>query len=219
MFLAIENLISPAEAKVLRDAAEKLAFSDGRETAGRYAAKVKANQQATPSSELDAIQAKITDSLTKNALFQLAARPRALTPLILSRYRVGQTYGTHIDDAMMQGLRTDLSFTLFLSDPETYDGGALVIQDTLEDREIKLEAGGLFLYPSTTLHRVSPVTKGERLAVVGWVNSLIRRADQREILFDLDRSLRQIFDTDGKSETFDLLAKSRSNLLRMWGDD
>jgi PKHD-type hydroxylase len=151
-------------------------------------------------------------------VFAIAARPRYMTPLIVSRYREGQTYGSHVDDALMQGLRTDLSFTLFLADPESYDGGELVIADTLETRAIKLPAGSLILYPSTTLHHVAPVTRGTRLAVVGWVQSWIRDAGQREILFDLERSVRQVFDREGKSELFDLLAKSRSNLLRMWAD-
>ena len=218
MMLVIEGLLSAPEVKVLREAAQNAAFEDGRKTAGRFAKSVKANDQAAASPERDVILAMVAASLQGNALFQSAARPRALTPLILSRYRQGQTYGTHVDDALMGGMRTDLSFTLFLSDPDTYQGGALVIEDTLETREIKLSAGDLFLYPSTTLHLVQPVQSGERLAVVGWVNSLIRHAGQREILFDLDRSLNQIHAEQGKCAMFDLLAKTRSNLLRMWAE-
>ena len=120
--------------------------------------------------------------------------------------------------SMMRGLRTDLSFTLFPSDPGTYSGGALVIQDTLEAREIKLQAGDLILYPSTTLHRVSPVTKGERLGIVGWVQSWVGGAAEREILFDLDRSIAALFEQSGKTEVFDTLTRTRSNLLRLWAE-
>lgn len=218
MLLALEQVLSNAEAAAIRAAAAPLDFADGAATAGRYARAVKANAQAAPSPGLDAIRGKVTSALAANAIFASAARPRAMTPLILSRYRQGQTYGLHVDDAMMGGLRTDLSFTLFLSDPATYDGGELVIEDTFEPRAIKLNAGDLILYPSTTLHRVAPVTRGERLAIVGWVQSLIRDSGQREILFDLDRSIAALHARDGKNEIFDLLARTRSNLIRMWSE-
>ncbi|WP_341211107.1 Fe2+-dependent dioxygenase [uncultured Limimaricola sp.] len=218
MLLAIDSLLSAAEAGALRASADTLDFADGKASAGRYAREVKANDQAAPSPARNAVLAKVTKALQGNELFTLAARPRAMTPLILSRYRQGQTYGLHVDDALMQGLRTDISFTLFLSDPESYDGGELVIEDGFEARAVKLPAGGLMLYPSTTLHRVAPVTRGERLAVVGWVQSRVREAAQREMLFDLERAVREVHGREGKSELFDLLAKSRSNLLRMWAD-
>ena len=218
MMLLIDGLLSSAEVVAVRDAAATLSFGDGRATAGKHARAVKANDQALPAPALDAILAKVEATLTANPLFRSAARPKALTRLMLSRYRTGQTYGLHVDDAMMQGLRTDLSFTLFLSDPGSYDGGALVIEDMFEARAIKPAAGDLILSPSTTLHRVEPVTRGERLAVVGWVQSLIRDAAQREILFDLDQSVEACFASDGKSAQFDRLAKTRSNLLRMWAE-
>jgi PKHD-type hydroxylase len=138
-----------------------------------------------------------------------------MTRLILSRYGEGQTYGSHVDDALMQGLRTDVSFTLFLSDPAIYDGGELIVQDTLEDRAIRLTPGSLVIYPSTSLHRVAPVTRGSRLAVVGWAQSWVRSAEKREILFDLDRSIAAL-DAGDLRQT---LLKTRSNLLRMWAAD
>lgn len=218
MLMVIDGLISPPEAKVLREAAAVLSFDDGRKTAGRFAAAVKANDQASPSPELGPVLAKVEAALASNALFRSVARPKALTRLILSRYRQGQTYGLHVDDALMQGLRTDLSFTLFLSDPDSYDGGALIIEDHFEARAIKLGPGDLILYPSTTLHRVEEVTRGERLAVVGWVQSVIRNAEHREMLFDLDQSVEAVHAEHGKSALFDRLAKTRSNLLRMWAE-
>ena len=218
MLLVIASVLTPVEAAVLREAASSLTFDDGRKTAGRFAAAVKANDQAAPAPELDAILAKVERALAANTLLRSAARPKALTRLILSRYRVGQTYGLHVDDALMQGLRTDLSFTLFLAEPDSYDGGALIIEDSFEARAIKLAPGDLILYPSTTLHRVEPVTRGERLAVVGWVQSLIRNGEQREILFDLDQAVEATHAAEGKSAQFDRLAKTRSNLLRMWAE-
>ncbi len=214
--LALQGVLAPAEARVLADAARELTFDDGRKTAGRFARAVKANDQAAASPERDAILARVERALRENPVFRSAARPKAMTPLILSRYREGQTYGLHVDDALMQGLRTDLSFTLFLAEPESYDGGALIIEDTLEARSIKLKAGDVILYPSTSLHQVEAVTRGERLAVVGWVQSLIRDSQQREVLFDLDQAVETVFAAEGKSALFDRLAKTRSNLLRMW---
>lgn len=216
--IVIENILSTAEVTALREAAGGLSFGDGRATAGRHAALVKANDQALPGPALDGILSKVEKALAVNPLFRSAARPKAMTRLILSRYRRGQTYGLHVDDALMQGLRTDLSFTLFLSDPETYDGGALIIEDRFEARAIKLDPGELILYPATTLHRVEEVTRGERLAVVGWVQSVIRDPGQREILFDLDQAVEASFAAEGKSAQFDRLTKTRSNLLRMWAE-
>lgn len=218
MFLAIEGLIDPATVAVLREEAAALEFEDGAKTAGRFAREVKANDQAAASPARDAVLEVVTRALQANPLFAAAARPKAMTPLILSRYRMGQTYGLHVDDAVMGGVRTDISFTLFLSDPDSYDGGALIIEDSLESRAVKLAAGSVFLYPSTTLHRVEPVTVGERLVVVGWVQSRIRSAEKREILFDLDRSIAEIHASAGKSAVFDTLCKTRSNLLRMWAE-
>ncbi len=216
--LVIEAVLTPAEVVALRGAATELPFGDGSATAGKHARLVKANDQALPGPALEAILSKIEAALAANPLFRSAARPKALTRLILSRYRTGQTYGLHVDDALMQGLRTDLSFTLFLSGPDSYTGGALIIEDHFEARAIKLKAGDLILYPSTTLHRVEPVAHGERLAVVGWVQSLIRDSGQREVLFDLDQAIETLFTSQGKTPLFDTLAKTRSNLIRMWAE-
>jgi PKHD-type hydroxylase len=218
VLIGIKEVLAPVEAELLREAATALDFDDGRKTAGAFAALVKANDQAAASPALDAILAQVTRALSANALFTAAARPRLMSRLILSRYRVGQTYGLHVDDALMQGMRTDLSFTLFLAPPDSYEGGALIIEDMFEARAIKLGAGDMILYPSTTLHRVEPVTAGERIAIVGWVQSHVRQADQREVLFDLDQTIAELHARDGKTPVLDSLTKTRSNLIRMWAD-
>jgi len=119
----------------------------------------------------------------------------------------------------MDGMRTDVSFTLFLSEPESYDGGELVIESASGEDAVKLEPGNLVAYPSTALHHVAPVTRGERLAAVGWARSFVRDAARRELLFDLDTARRAMFTREGKSAEYDLLSKSLANLLRMWVED
>jgi PKHD-type hydroxylase len=152
-------------------------------------------------------------------VFQAAALPKAIVGLLFSRYEPGMRYGTHIDDAMIAGQRADLSFTLFLSEPEDHDGGALVIEQTEGERGFKLPAGHLLLYPATTLHRVDPVSRGVRLAAVGWVRSLVREDTQRELLFDLDQAIELLRTRRDPERALDLVLKTRSNLLRRWIED
>ncbi len=216
MTIALTGVLAPAEVGAIRDAVGKLEFGDGRATAGRRAREVKANDQALPSPARDAILEKVRRALMAHPVFLAAARPQKLTPLLLSRYRAGQTYGLHVDDAIMGGLRTDLSFTLFLSDLAGYEGGALEIEDDYAPREVRLNAGDVILYPSTTLHRVTPVTRGERLAVVGWVQSWVRLEPQREVLFDLDQAIASLEQSGAARPALDRLHKARSNLLRLW---
>src|SRR4029077_6919264 len=123
------------------------------------------------------------------------------------------------DNARMQGMRPDLSFTLFLADPQSYDGGELVVESSAGEQPFKLDAGSMVLYPTTALHRVEPVKRGMRVAAVGWVRSFVRSAEQREILFDLETARRELFEREGKSAAFDLLSKCSTNLLRLWADD
>src|SRR5664279_5266844 len=220
MITVIADVLDATETAAARDTLAKVAFVDGRATAGWHARLVKNNLQAASADALvtglrDSIAAKIS----ANPLFRLVARPKSLTPLILSRYEPGMAYGSHVDDALMNGVRSDVSFTLFLSDLDTYDGGALIIETSSGEEDIKLPAGSLVAYPSTTLHRVAEVTKGARLAAVGWARSFIRDQSQRELLFDLDTARQGIFQKDGKTAEFDLLSKTSANLLRMWVDD
>jgi len=219
MFLVLGQVLDQYEVAAVRETAAELDFEDGRATAGKYAKPVKRNEQAAASSARDAITDKIKAALRKNRLFNAAARPRRFVRLLVSRYTPGMEYGLHVDDAIMDGQRTDLSFTLFLSPSDSYAGGGLIIEDPLEERAIRLEAGEMVLYPSNTLHRVEPVAQGERLAVVGWVSSWVREPQRREILFDLEMTASELFAREGKTPVIDRLNKARTNLLRMWADD
>jgi PKHD-type hydroxylase len=220
MQIAIANVLSPAELDTVAAALEHAKFIDGRETAGWAAKLVKDNMQAAGSDHsLDAARRLIADRIMGSDLFKLAARPKNLSPLLFSRYEPGMKYGSHVDDAVMGGMRSDIAFTLFLSDPGSYQGGELVIESASGEEGVKLDAGSMFVYPATTLHRVSEVTKGARLAAVGWARSFVRDAAKRELLFDLDTAKRRLFEREGKSAEFDLLAKSAANLLRMWVED
>ena len=219
MMISIANILDRDALTRLRAALDQLAFVDGRSTAGWSAAEVKRNRQAAPSAALRALQDEVEKAIRANAVFQIAARPKQFGPILFARYSGGETYGAHVDDAVMGGVRTDLAWTLFLHEPQDYDGGKLVIEGVAGEQAIKLPAGAMVLYPATTLHRVAPVTRGERLVAVGWIRSLIRSAEQRELLFDLDTARRALFAREGKSAEFDLLSKSLSNLLRMWAED
>ena len=220
MMLCIGDVLDKREAAAIRSEVENLTFVDGRATAGWAARLVKDNEQAdADDNELKALRSRIAERILQNEIFQVAVRPKALTPLLISRYKPGKQYGTHVDDALMRGMRTDVCFTLFLAEPETYEGGALVVETAAGEQEFKLVAGSMIVYPSNALHRVAPVQKGERLAAVGWARSFIRSAEQREILFDLENARRDIFDSHGKTPAFDQLSKCSANLLRMWADD
>ncbi|CAN5274040.1 Fe2+-dependent dioxygenase [soil metagenome] len=221
MYHVIADVLDAAGVSAALEALSGARFVDGRVTAGWSARLVKNNLQVP--SQSDRTIAELRDTITAkimgNQVFRLAVRPKALTPLILSRYEPGMAYGTHIDDAYMHDMRTDVSFTLFLSDPATYDGGELVIETTGGEEDIRLPAGSLVAYPSTTLHRVAPVTRGARLAAVGWARSLIRDGAKRELLFDLDTARNALFVREGKTAELDLLSKTSANLLRMWVED
>ncbi|MEK0191664.1 MAG: Fe2+-dependent dioxygenase [Oscillatoriales cyanobacterium] len=222
MIICMANILTSEELGLIIDRLKNAEFVDGKLTAGWYAQQVKNNAQlkndAAPTQELRNL---VNQALKRNSLFQIAARPKAIRPIMFSRYQGGMYYGTHIDNAIMGDeklMRSDLSLTLFLSDPATYTGGELVIESTQGEQAFKLDAGSMVVYPTTTLHRVEPVTEGERLAAVTWVQSLVRDAHKREILFDLDTVRDTLFQKSGKTAEFDLLSKSIANLLRKWAD-
>jgi len=219
MILVINDVLTADDVAKVADRLAALRFIDGTTTAGWHAKLVKNNLQLDRTQpEYGPLNKAVTDALLRNPMFRMAARPRHITPLLFSRYRDNMEYGTHVDDPIMYNLRSDVSFTLMLADPATYDGGELVMETTTGERAHKLKAGQLIMYPSTTLHRVAPVTRGERVAAVGWCQSYVRTAEQREILYDLDVARRGIFEKEKKSREFDVLSRCHANLLRMWMD-
>ena len=219
MFIEIADVLSQADLKLAGTLFRQGdAFEDGARTAGRIAQRVKKNEQAKPSGLAADFTALVERRLLGNEVFRAAARPNSIIRILLSRYLPGMAYGTHSDDAFMEGVRVDLSFTLFLSELQAYEGGELVIEEPSGERLIKLPAGSLVLYPSTTLHRVAEVTKGERRAAVGWVRSLVRGAEERETLFDLALALRQA-EAGCDNGLVNRLLKIQGALLRRWGDD
>ena len=218
MLITIADVLSRSDLDEVRAMLGAMRFEDGRATAGWSAKLVKENEQAREGAALDILRERVTSAVQGNEVFSLAVRPKALTPLIFSRYGAGQHYGSHVDNPLMNGVRTDVSFTLFLADPDSYDGGELVMESASGEEEVKLPAGHLVAYPSTTLHRVAPVTRGERLVAVGWAQSYVRDSAKRELLFDLETARRNLFGQSGKTPEFDLLAKSSANLFRMWAE-
>jgi len=222
MILCIANVVTPEFLEYLQEIVPKERFADGVETAGWHAKLVKDNRQiAQLSADAEKARVELLDSLEKNDVFRSAVLPKTFRPLLFSRYEAGMSYGAHVDDAIMGGdrpVRSDVSFTVFLAPPNAYDGGQLVIESAGGEQAYKLDAGHVIVYPSTTLHRVEPVTEGARYVAVGWLQSLVRDPAQREILFDLDTARRSLFRQHGKTSEFDHLSKTHANLLRMWAD-
>jgi PKHD-type hydroxylase len=219
MILCIQGVLSSTDLAMIKPRLERGGFRDGRETAGWHARLAKDNEQATPGDEaLGAAAERVTDCLLRHEVFSLAVRAKRLAPVMISRYVEGRSYGTHVDDAVMNGLRSDVSFTVFLNAPSEYEGGELVLERPEGEQSFKLEAGDAVVYPSTSLHRVNRIERGTRLVAVGWAQSLVRRAEWRELLFDLDTARRALFAKQGKSAEFDLLSKCLSNLLREWAE-
>jgi PKHD-type hydroxylase len=220
MQIVIGNVLSADEIGLVCAALNRARFVEGATTAGFAARLVKDNRQAEGSGgSLDTVRKLVAERILGNEVFRLAVRPKALSPVLFSRYEKGMHYGTHVDDALMEGMRTDVSFTLFLSEPDSYDGGELTIESAAGEETFKLDAGALVAYSATALHRVNEVTRGTRLAAVGWARSFVRDPARRELLFDLDTARRQMFAREGKSIEFDLISKSFANLMRMWAED
>ena len=222
MILTIDNILTSEELTQLTDTLSKSNFVDGQTTAGWHAKLVKQNSQLdTTSPEFKPLQDLVINALERNLLFKLAIQPKHIHSLRFSRYEVQMHYGSHTDNALMGGkqfFRSDVSFTLFLSSPESYEGGELIIEKPEANLSYKLKAGSIICYPSTFLHRVETVKTGTRLVLVGWIQSLIRDSNKREILLDIDTVRRSIFAKEGKCVEFDLLAKTHANLLRQWAE-
>ena len=225
MLLPIENVLTADELARVQWVLAHAEYVDGRVTAGYQSALVKDNLQLPEqSSEAHELGALVLDALGRSQSFASAALPRRIYPPLFNRYTQGMGFGHHVDNAIrgsIEPMRTDLSVTLFLSEPDEYDGGELVIEDTYGTHHVKLPAGDLVLYPASSLHRVMPVTRGIRNACFFWVQSMVRDDVRRSLLFDLDRSIVGLYqsmaDAQDRPELL-TLAGCYHNLLRQWAE-
>jgi PKHD-type hydroxylase len=225
MLLPIPDLLTGAEILRARQLLDQADWVDGRVTAGHQSSRAKDNMQLPEGSNAAReLGAMVLSALEQNALFISAALPARVFPPLFNRYAGGQSFGTHVDNAIRtvtgtaHRIRTDLSATLFLAAPDEYDGGELVIEDTYGTHKVKLPAGHLILYPATSLHHVVPVTRGARLASFFWIQSMVRDDGQRTLLFDLDVAIQRL-NGEGQGHPVAVqLTGVYHNLLRQWAD-
>src|ERR1700733_5925928 len=226
MLICIPDVLSKtdvAEFRAVMDAAE---WEDGRSTAGSQSAEVKKNEQLPPNSEVSRkLGAGVIRALTANPLFVAAVIPLHIFPPLFNRYGQGQHFGVHVDNAVrgdhLTGtrIRTDLSVTLFLSEPDEYDGGELVVEDYYGSHEVKLPAGQLLLYPPTSLHTLTPITRGVRVASFFWLQSMIRDGHARSLIFDLDNAIQGLVLRLGRNDQeLVKLTGIYHNLIRYWAE-
>ena len=226
MLLQIPNVLNADQLRFVRERLDAAgdAWVDGRATAGYQGAPVKRNQQIAEQSpvarELGDV---ILAAIERNPLFISAVLPNQVYPPLFNRYESGMTFGSHVDGAvrLLPGgakLRTDISVTLFLSAPDEYDGGELVIEDTYGVQQVKLPAGGMIVYPATSLHQVTPVTRGARIASFFWAQSLVRSDTQRALLFDMDTAIQRLNATHADDAARRSLVGCYHNLLRLWSE-
>ena len=229
MLLKIPQILDQAGVARARELLTAGAWVDGRETAGHQAAQVKNNEQLQPGGEAHReLQALVLQALERHAVFFSATLPKRVLPPLFNRYGgAANSYGDHVDQAIRylpasaagaQRVRTDISCTLFLAEPQDYEGGELVIADTYGEQRIKLAAGDLVVYPGTSVHRVGPVTRGARLASFFWIESMVRSDEQRRLLYEMDMSLMKLRGELGETPELVQLTGTYHNLLRMWAD-
>ena len=227
MLLQIPDVLTADQVAQFRARLDVAPWCDGRVTAGHQSSKAKDNAQLPEdSAEARELGALVLDALARNSTFVSAALPRRIDPPLFNRYAGGQSFGFHVDNAVRYDrsrggadpIRTDLSATLFLSAPEDYDGGELIIEDTYGTQQVKLPAGHLVLYPGTSLHRVTPVTRGARVASFFWIQSLLREDAQRRLMFDLDVSIRTLTRDMPEHPSLVQLTGVYHNLLRRWAE-
>ena len=225
MMLHVPDVLTPTQVSELRAALDAADWTDGRETVGEQGAKVKRNRQLPEQSAIGRKLGQVVlTALARTPLFHSAALPLRFVPPLFNRYEGGEHYGLHVDGAVRtipgtgEQLRTDLSCTLFLSEPDDYDGGELEVVDTYGAHEVKLPAGDLILYPSTSLHQVHPVTRGARVCSFFWLQSMVRDNAQRAMLFELDQTISRLRARDGESPESVSLTGHYHNLLRLWSE-
>ena len=215
------QLLNPQEINILKKnlTLKDLPWEDGKKTAGNHAAKVKDNLQLDRNSNISIKCAGLIEKkILNDVLIKSFALPKRIHGTMFTKSLQGMKYGRHIDNAFMSSGRADLSFTIFLNEKDKYSGGELLIEGLNSEDKFKLDTGGIIIYPSTYLHSVLEVFSGERLVVVGWIESYIKSIEEREYLFDLDAGARSLLSKHGRSDELDLIFKSYSNLLRTLGD-
>jgi PKHD-type hydroxylase len=225
MLVQVPKLLSEAQVARCHELMERAKWVDGRVTAGHQSAKAKHNLQiAEGTPEAREMGDMILVALERNPLFISAALPMRVFPPLFNRYESGMSFGAHVDNAIRQvpgtpyRVRTDLSTTLFLSEPEEYDGGELVVEGNYGVQSVKLPAGDMILYPATSLHRVNPVTRGARLASFFWIQSMVRDDGHRTLLFDMDMAINKVNQTVPNHPGVVALTCCYHNLLRTWAD-
>ena len=225
MLLHIPQVLTPAELNDIRQALQRSEWIDGRSTVGTQGAQVKRNRQLPENSPAAReLGQRVLSALARNPLYFSAALPARTVPPLFNRYEDSEHYGFHIDGgvralpASAGWLRTDLSATLFLCEPEDYEGGELVVKDTYGEHEVKLPAGDMILYPSNSLHCVTPVTRGARVCSFFWIQSMVRDNQHRTMLFELDQTIQRVRAKHGETEEALALTNHYHNLLREWAE-
>ncbi len=225
MLLQIPEVLTAQELAHCQRLLERAEWIDGRVTAGHQSAQVKRNRQLAEHSEPALELGKIVlGAVSRSALFISAALPNRIFPPLFNCYEVGDGFGTHIDNAIRiasgtgMRVRTDVSATLFISEPGDYDGGELIVEDTYGTHSVKLPAGGLVLYPASSLHHVKPITRGRRIASFFWIQSMVRDDGQRALLFDLDNAIRRLGADHPAHSSVVQLTGVYHNLLRSWAE-
>ena len=215
------QLLNAEEINLIKKELEKgnLYWEDGKDTAGSHASKVKNNLQLKRESDTSKkFSLLIKQKILNNDLIKSFTLPKNIHGIMFTKSSKGMRYGRHIDNAYMSSGRADLSFTIFLSEKNKYEGGELLIENLNSENKFKLNSGEIIIYPSTYLHSVKEVLNGERIVCVGWIESYIKSIEEREYLFDLDAGARSLLAKHGRSDELDLIFKSYSNLLRVMGD-
>lgn len=225
MLLHIPDVLTPEEIAHIRGVLLNAAWSEGRFTTGAQAAGRKWNLQLPVlAPEAQPLADKVRAALERHPLFQSAALPKTILTPRFNAYEDGGHFGNHVDGAIHPDpvtyaqVRTDISTTVFLSDPDDYDGGELIVEDTYGAHEVKLKAGDAILYPATSVHRVEPVTRGRRLAAFLWTQSLVRDGQRRQMLFDLDMAIMKLRGQLGDSDEVIVLTSHYHNLIRQWAE-